>query len=46
MIIVEEETKPSQTIQSVPLEDVAVPATAPTAKREDYQKLFDRLRKG
>lgn len=46
MIIVEEETMPSQTIQSVPLENVAEPATAPTAKREDYQKLFDRLRKG
>lgn len=46
MIIVEEETTPSQTIQSVPLEEVAAPATAPTAKREDYQKLFDRLRKG
>ena len=46
MIIVEEESTPSQTIQSVPMEEVAAPATAPTAKREDYQKLFDRLRKG
>lgn len=45
MIIVEEEVTPGPPVESVPLQNMESKNSG-QAKREDYQKLFDRLRNG